>query len=696
MQTSVSLRQTLANALAAFQAGNLGQAELLCKRVLEADRKQFDALHMLGVIEAQRGDFAAGARRLKAALRVRPDSTDALINLGRMQSELGDNAGAMAAFQRALVLAPQSALAHVNFGIVLSRLRRPQEALMHCDAALAVAPGYALAWNCHGNVLAELERPLEALESYDRALRLDPKLAEAQLGRATILQQLHRYGDAVAAYDRALALRADLPGAWYGRGRLAFLLKRYDEAIAAYDKARALNADYAESGRLAARLQICDWADLEAECTDIAAAIMRKGLKTDPFRMLAISASPAVQRRSAEIFTADQCPPEVQSIWSGEIYRHDRIRIAYLSADFQNHPTAYLAAGWFEAHDRSRFEITAVSFGPDTNDDMRQRLRGAFERFIDAQSLTNREIAQRLRALEIDIAVDLKGYTTNSRAGIFAPRPAPIAVNYLGYPGTMAASYMDYIVADETVIPADHAPFYSEKIVWLPETYQVNDRARRIGGQTPRRAELSLPDDGFVFCCFNNSYKIRPAIFDIWMRLLRQVEGSVLWLFEENGSAVHNLRLEAKRRGVEPERLVFAPHVPAPEHLARHRHADLSLDTLPYNAHTTASDSLWAGVPVLTCLGATFAGRVAASLLKAVGLAELITTSLEDYEALALRIAREPDLCAALKQKLARNRETFPLFDTPRFTRHTEAAYTTMWERHQRGEPPQSFAVTPA
>jgi protein O-GlcNAc transferase len=412
--------------------------------------------------------------------------------------------------------------------------------------------------------------------------------------------------------------------------------------------------------------------------------------------MLAISASPAVQLRAAEIFTADQCPPAERSIWRGEIYRHDRIRIAYLSADFQNHPTAYLAAGWFEAHDRSRFETIAVSFGPDTNDDMRQRLRGVFERFIDAQSLTNRQIAERLRALEIDIAVDLKGYTTNSRAGIFALRPAPIQVGYLGYPGTMAASYMDYILADEVVIPSDHAPFYTEKIVWLPGTYQVNDRARRISDQTPSRAELSLPDEGFVFCCFNNSYKIRPAIFDIWMRLLRQVEGSVLWLFEENGSAAQNLRLEAERRGVAPERLVFAPHVPAAEHLARHRHADLTLDTLPYNAHTTASDSLWAGVPVLTCLGTTFAGRVAASLLKAIGLPELITTSLEDYEALALRIAREPDLRAALKQKLARNRDTFPLFDTARFTRHTEAAYTTMWERHQRGEPPQSFAVTPA
>jgi protein O-GlcNAc transferase len=695
METLVSQRQTLARALAAFQAGDLGQAELFCKRVLEADRKQFDALHMLGVIEAQRGDFAAGARRLKAALRVRPDSADALINLGRMQSELGDNVGAMASFQRALVLAPQSALAHVNFGIVLSRLRRSEEALTHCNAALAVAPGYALAWNCRGNVLAELERPVEALESYDRALHLDPKLAEAQLGRASTLQQLYRYEDALAAYDRALALRADLPGAWYSRGRLAFLLKRYDEAIAAYDKARALDADYADSGRLAAKLQICDWTDLEAECTDIAAAVTRKGLKTDPFRMLAISASPAVQLRSAEIFTADQCPPAARPIWRREIYRHDRIRLAYISSDFRNHPMAYLTAGMFEAHDHSRFETTAVSIFPAGDDGMRERLRGAFDHFLDLSLHSNHAIAETLRSREIDIAVDLNGYTTHSRTAIFALRPVPVQASYLGFPGSMGASFIDYILADRTVIPDEHVGFYTEKVAWLPDSYYVNDRTRRVAERVPMREELSLPSDGFVFCCFNNSFKITPALFDIWMRLLRQVDGSVLWLFEENDAAVRNLRAEAVRRGVAPERLVFAPRVPVADHLARHRQADLLLDTLPYNAHTTACDALWVGVPVLTCLGTTFVGRVAASLLKSIGLPELITTSLEDYEALALRIASEPDLRAALKQRLARNRDTFPLFDTRRFTRHMEAAYTTMWERHQRGEPPQSFAVAP-
>ncbi len=650
---------------------------------------------MLGVIEGQRGNFAAGLSRLKDALRVRPNSADALINLGRLQSELGDDAAAAATYKKVLSLSPQSVLAHINFGIVLSRQRRSEEAFIHCNAAVELAPDFAEAWNCRANVLLELKRLIEAIESYDRALALQPNLAEAHLGRGSVLHQLNRYDEALAAYDRALALKPDLSGAWYGRGRVFFELKRYEEAVAAYGKALSLNPDYAQGACLAAKMQICDWNNLESECAELINAVTQRAVKSDPFRMLAVSGSPAEQRKCAEIFAADQCPPAERPLWRGERYRHDRIRLAYVSADFRNHPMAHLTAGMFEAHDRSRFETTAVSLGAAVGDDMQRRLRETFENFLDVELSSSRDIAEILRSREIDIAVDLMGYTTHSRTAVFALRPAPVQVSYLGFPGTMAASYIDYIVADQTVIPPDEATFYTEQIAWLPDSYYANDSSRRIGEQTPTRQELSLPSEGFVFCCFNNSYKIRPALFDIWMRLLRHVDGSVLWLFEENSVAARNLRREAGRRGVQPERLVFAPRVPPAEHLARHRQADLLLDTLPYNAHTTASDALWVGVPVLTCLGSTFVGRVAASLLKAVGLPELITASLEDYEALALKIAREPALCVSLKQKLARNRQVFPLFDTGRFTRHMEAAYTTMWECSQRGEAPRTFAVKP-
>ncbi len=388
-------------------------------------------------------------------------------------------------------------------------------------------------------------------------------------------------------------------------------------------------------------------------------------------------------------------PSKAKALWTGERYHHDRIRIAYLSADFYGHATAFLMANLFETHDKARFEISAWSFGPAVDDEMRTRLRKSFEHFHEIGTISDADVAAMLRAQEIDIAVDLKGYTLNSRTAIFSHRAAPIQVNYLGFPGTMGADYMDYIVGDPVVTPPEHDAFYSEKIVRLPDTYQINDSTRAISERTPTRAEAHLPESGFVFCCFNNNYKITPDVFDVWMRLLNRVEGSVLWLIEDNVAAAQNLRLEAESRGVRAQRLVFVERLPLAEHLARHRLADLFLDTLPYNAHTTASDALWAGLPVLTCMGNIFPGRVAASLLKAVGLPELITENLSDYEALALKLATVPASLAELKSRLARNRLTHPLFDTDRFRRHIEAAYVTIYEYYQRGELPQSFSVMP-
>jgi predicted O-linked N-acetylglucosamine transferase (SPINDLY family) len=367
--------------------------------------------------------------------------------------------------------------------------------------------------------------------------------------------------------------------------------------------------------------------------------------------------------------------------------------VAYVSADFYNHPLSYLAAGLFEKHDRSRFEISAIYFGPDQRDEMRERLERSVERFVDVRTSSDREVAELLKGLEIEIAVDLKALTEDCRPGILASRPAPLQVNYLGYPGTMAAPYIDYLIADAHVIPEAERACYAERIVYLPDAYQVNDSARLVAESTPQRAEVDLPQAGFVFCCFNNNYKISPAIFDLWMRLLQKVDGSVLWLVADNATALRNLRREAERRQVAPERLVFAERAKVDEYRARYRLADLFLDTLPYNAHTTASDALWVGLPVLTCTGHTFAGRVGGSLLAAAGLPELVTETLEEYEALALKLATTPAMLADLKARLMRNRDTCALFDTDRFRRHIESAYVTMWTRYQRGEPPQDFAV---
>ena len=381
-------------------------------------------------------------------------------------------------------------------------------------------------------------------------------------------------------------------------------------------------------------------------------------------------------------------------MWRGDIYAHDRIRVAYVSPDLREHAVAYLMAGFFEHHDRSRFETTAISWGPEQDTEFSRRLKTSFERFIDASSLSDQDIADLIRKLEIDIVVDLHGFAGVGRLATFARRPAPVQVNYLGYAGTMGADYYDYILADATIIPQQHFAFYSENVAWLPDSFMASNSLRRIAEHTPPRGELGLPETGFVFCCFNQSFKINPETFEVWMRLLHAVDGSVLWLKDNDPASTQNLRREAEQRGIAPERLVFAPSVPdVADHLARHRQADLFLDTLHYNAHTTASNSLWAGVPLITCLGSTFASRVAASLVRAAGLPELVTKSLADYEALALTIARDPSLLASLKAKLARNRNTFPLFDTALFTRNVEAAYTEMWRRTQRGEPPTHIAV---
>jgi protein O-GlcNAc transferase len=393
----------------------------------------------------------------------------------------------------------------------------------------------------------------------------------------------------------------------------------------------------------------------------------------------------------ARRYVQDQ--PAYPPLWQGEVYAHDRLRIAYLSADFNEHPTAYLTAGLFEHHDKSRFEITALSFGQNDNSPARRRLEAAFEHFIDVGDNSDQEIATLVRRSEIDIAVDLMGFTKDNRLGVLARCAAPIQVNYLGYPGTMGAPYMDYILADATVIPADHDAFYAERVVRLPGTYQINDNRRAMSQRTPTRGDCGLPQNAFVFCCFNNPQKILPEIFDIWMRLLRTTKGSVLWLFAGNAKAVANLRVEAEKRGVAPERLIFAPKASVADHLARHRLADLCLDTLPYNAHTTASDALWACLPVVTCLGETFAGRVAASLLKAIGLDALITHTLGEYETLALRLSRDPAYLAMLKDTLKRNRDRCLLFDTQSATRHIEAAYLTMAEIARRHEKPRSFKV---
>src|SRR5262249_5724845 len=444
---------------------------------------------------------------------------------------------------------------------------------------------------------------------------------------------------------------------------------------------------------LSSRMNCCDWRRFASESSRLIDDVRAGKRASEPFVLIGLSGSAGDQLRCSEIYVRDDSRSASAPIWKGERYRHDRIRVAYLSADFRDHAVCRLLAGVFEQHDHARFETIAVSFGPDGPSEMRSRVQCAFDRFIDVRKNNDRDIANLSRDLEIDIAVDLMGFTKDSRCGIFALRAAPVQVNYLGYPGTMGADYMDYIIADRIVIPDSQRQHYREKVVWLPDTFQANDSMRRMEEHAATRADAGLPETGFVFCWFSNSYKITPPMFDIWMRLLRGVEGSVLWLVGGSPTVERNLRREADVRGVSPDRLVFVARIDYSTYLSRYRLADLFLDTLPFNAGATASDALWAGLPLITCSGEAFASRMAAILLQSIGLPELIAPSLARYETLALELARNRNVLAAAKSKLGRHRNAYPLFDTDRFRRHIEAAYLTMWQRYQRGDPPASFAV---
>ncbi len=722
--------ETLRRAVSAMQVGQADAAERLFKQVLQGAPNHLGALNLFGLFLTNRGRFDEAERYIQTALKTGPASEATLYNYGVILKALKRPKEALEKFSQALQINASVADTWNNRGTVFNDLKRYREALADFDRAIAINANFADAFVNKGNTLAELRSYGEALAAHDRALALNsklptawlgrakvlfefkqyddalaacghaltlkPDLAEAWLGRGNVFHGTGRYDDALAAYNRAVALKSDLAFGWLGRGNVLADTRHHAHAVAAYDRALALDRDldYAPGARILSKMMICDWADLDAETGPLLTKLRDGKLPSAPFPLLATAASAADQLQCARRHLQDR--PVFPPLWRGEAYVHDRIRVAYLSADFYEHATASLLTGLFERHDRSRFEVTGLSFGPNTDSPLRHRIEGAFERFVDVRDKSEQEMAELIRTLEIDITVDLMGFTKNNRLGVLARRPAPIQVNYLGYIGSVGADFIDYVIADETALPFNQQQYFAEKIIHLPDCFLVTDNRQEITPHTPSREEAGLPPDGFAFCSFNNSYKLAKPVFGVWMRLLGAVPGSVLWLAEANPDMAVNLRREAQRCGIAPERLVFAPHVPLAQHLARQRLAGLFLDTVPYNAGATGAAALWSGVPLLAVLGQTFVGRMAASMLHAVGLPELVTHNLEEYEALALKLAREPGLLSSIRQKLHDNLRVTPLFDTDRFRRKLEEAYSTMVDIQQRGEPARSFRVEPA
>ena len=614
--------------------------------------------------------------------------TNKLIRAIDLQNQ-GKNDEASRLFMEVLAIEPDNAAALYSQGLILLNSGQLAEALQLSTHGIKVAPHFAPINFLHGAILQTLGNMHGALQSYDNALAIEPNDISVLLNSGVLLRDMHRHKDAVERFNRILMINPNHAPALANCGIILTEFKESEKAIKMFDRLLMIEPDYNYGLGLLCyeRLHICDWTNLDELRRNICNGIRAGHRSCKSLAIMSITDSASDHFLAAKLFAQQHCPRNSKSFWKGERYRHDKIRLAYVSPDLREHPVGHLMAGVFERHDKSRFETIAISLGVDDQSRLRARMLKAFDKFIDVREMGSEQVAQMMRDMEIDIAVDLGGYTSDTRTAVFSYRPAPVQVNYLGYPGTMGTDYIDYILADKYVIPLEHQQFYSEKVIYMPDTYLPTDSSVSISERTPTRSECGLPETGVVFCSFSHDYKISPPMFDVWMRLLRQVPESVLWLMSRGETAQQNIRKEAELRGVDPSRLVFAGRVPLVEdHLARYRQADIFLDTHPYNAHTTAADALMAGLPVVTYMGNAFPSRVAGSLLYAIGVPELITHSLDEYESLALRLALSPNELGVIGQRIRGNKASCSLFDTAAFCRNLEAVYIAMWRKSQLSE----------
>ena len=623
---------------------------------------------------------------------------------GVVLHEAGKINEALKAYRRALDHLPNFADAHNALGVALRDAGDWDGALDAFELAITLQPAHAQAHFNMGDLLADRGRYSDAANSLQRAIDLDPARVESYQRLGQALFKMFLFPQAARVYQAGIEIDPLCGGLYHDLGLVQVAVGDRLASVASMKKAVELMPDAGSTlcYLVINKSYLCDWKDIEPLSQQVVDAVMQKRTIVDPFSFQGLPVAPG----NAEQFAAARGCAVVSEAFGRQNGRHefkhyehihpagDRIRVGYVSMDFRSHPMAYLMTGILQKHDREKFEVFAYSFGPEDDSPERWRFIEAVDHFIDIQNMTDAEAADQIHADRIDILIDRKGYTFGHRLGIFARRPSPIQVNYLAFGGTMGVDYIDYAVVDEFVVPPDQQQYYTERLVYLPDTYQPNS-TRPVLDKIPTRAEHGLPEHAFVFCCFNQTYKITPKTFDVWMRILQRTPGSVLWLLKPDETTADNLRLEAAARGVDPARLAFAPRAPQAEHLARHRLADLFLDTLVVNALTTTSDALFMGVPVITCPGTTFVARGAGSILRALEMPELIADDVTAYEDLAVKIATEPETLRSLKQKISAKRATAPLFDSDRYTRHLDAAYAEMWRLHQSGEQPKPFAVAP-
>ena len=633
-----------------------------------------------------------GARTPALSSSVPPEE---LFDQGRSLHQQGKLSEAAKAYQRLLNAYPNHVEGLHLFGILNNQLGRRDDAVEYIAKAAALEPGNFGIQNNLGNALKDIGRLEEAIAHYDKALALKPNNAESFSNKGIALRTLNRFRVAGECFAKAIELSPNEAKYHFNLGNTFLGVHMYRDAFVCFSKALTLDPDMdlLPGNCLLCIQQLCDWKTWNTTLKKVIDGIEAGEMLTPPFPPLTSAVPAPLKKRAAEIYTARNFPQSERPLWNGQLYNHDKIRVGYLSADFRKHAVSYLTVELYERHDRAAFEVHGFSLTPNDSSPIQKRVMGAFDYFHDLETVSDEDISALIRKLEIDVLIDLGGHTSAARTGILSRRPAPVQINFLGFPGTMGAQYIDYIIGDANLIPPEHQPYYSEKVIYMPECYQPTDTQKTVSEKAISRADCGLSETGFVFCCFNNNFKFTPDVFDIWMKILKEVKDSQLWLVEMSKQVKGNLNTEAEKRGIAAERLVFAQHVPYPEHLARHRCADLFLDTFHYNAGTMASEALWMGLPILTYPGDSFSNRMASSLLTDLDLPELIAASPEDYLRKAVELARSKENLSDVRKKLAANRETSPLFDMARYTMHLEAAYATVARRTQEGLPPDHIAV---
>ena len=676
--------------------GQLDSAVKSYNQALILNENYAEAYNNLGTVLKDLGRLDEAIKNFIKAIANNQNFPQAYYNYGSTLLDLGRMDTAIEMFEKAIALNPSYAEAFNNLGVTFKELGQQDSAVKYYQKALDIKSDYAEAHNNLGLVFMNLGKLTSAAEHIEKALKIRPDYAYANNNYGSVLKQIGKFNASTKYYERALSINPDYFEAHNNLGNAFKYLKRHDESLQSYQRSFELkpDADYVLGNLIHSKLHLSNWNDLSVHINELKVKIKNSKKSISPFPLLALIDDPKLHKKAAEIYINDKYPKNLDLPSIGMYPKHKKIRIGYFSADFRIHPVANLTAELYEIHNRSQFEVYAFSFGPDTNDEMNLRIKAGVDYFHDVFSMSHREVALLARSLELDIAIDLGGFTQDTRTGIFAMQAAPIQVNYLGYSSTMGANYMDYIIADPTLIPKNKQQYYSEKIAYLPDSFMVNDTKNKKSTKKFTREEAGLPNKGFVFCCFNNYYKITPLIFASWMKILSEVDGSILWLSDGNKTGISNLKKAAKKHGIDKNRLIFAPRLDLREdHLSRIKLADLFLDTLPYNAHATTSDALQVGLPVLTRIGESFASRVAASLINSVNMPELITSTSDQYEALAIKLATDSSKFKVIKDKLKNNLPLSPLYDTPLYAKQIEDAYLSMYGRYQKGLEPDHIYV---